>query len=140
MTDVLVVAELAAGKSQKTTLSAIAFAKQVAEGTSGAFDILAIGEGASAAADELAKYGARKVLRAEIAGGYYCEAYAPTVAAAGKNYGVVVACASTFGKDLLPRVAAKIDAGVASDIAGVAIEGGELLYTRPMFAGNVFGT
>ncbi|MEM9073516.1 MAG: electron transfer flavoprotein subunit alpha/FixB family protein, partial [Myxococcota bacterium] len=51
-----------------------------------------------------------------------------------------VACASTFGKDLLPRVAAKIDAGVASDIAGVAIEGGGLLYTRPMFAGNVFGT
>ncbi len=142
MTDVLVVAEIANGKPQKTTLSAVAFAKQVAEGTSGAFDILAIGEGAAGAAEELAKFGARKVLRAEVTGPYYAEAYAPTVAEVAKSagYGVVTACASAFGKDLLPRVAAKLDAGVASDISAVSVEGGELLYTRPMYAGNVFGT
>ncbi len=140
MTDVLVVAELFEGKSRSTTFSAIAFAKQVAEGTSGAFDILAVGESAATAASELAKYGARKVLQAEIAGGYHSEAYAPTVAEASKAYGVVCACASTFGKDLMPRVAAKIGAGVASDISDVAIDGGALLYTRPMYAGNVFGT
>ena len=40
----------------------------------------------------------------------------------------------------MPRVAAKIGAGVASDISAVAVEDGTLHYTRPMYAGNVFGT
>ena len=139
MTDVLVVAELLEGKARKSTLSAITAARQITGATGGAFDILAIGEGAASAAGELAGFGARKVLKAEIAGGYVCEKYAPTVAAVGKGYGVVVACASAYGKDLLPRVAAKLDAGIASDISGITAEGGKLVYKRPMFAGNAFG-
>ncbi len=139
MTDVLVVAELLDGGLRKTTLSAVTFAKQVAEGTGGAFDILAIGEGAQAAADQAASYGARKVLVAEIGGGYLAEKYAPTIAEVGKSYGVVAATASTYGKDLMPRVAARLDAGVASDISGVKIDGGTITYKRPMYAGNVFG-
>ncbi len=140
MTDVLVVAELLEGKARKTTLSAVTAAKQIAEGTGGSFDILAIGEGSAAAAGELAKYGARKVLNAEIAGGYVGEKYAPTVADVGKSHGAVVACATPYGKDLLPRVAAKLGAGVAPDITKITVEGGKPVYTRPMYAGNVFGT
>lgn len=141
MTDVLVVAELFEGNALKASFAAVAFAKQVAEGTSGAYDILVIGEGASGAADALAKQGARKVLRAEIAGHYVAENYAPTVAEVAKGgYGVVVAGATAYGKDLIPRVAGKIDAGVATDISDVSVEGSELLYTRPMYAGNVIGT
>jgi electron transfer flavoprotein alpha subunit len=139
MTDVLVVAELLDGGLRKNTLSAVTFAKQVAEGTGGAFDILAIGEGAQAAADQAASYGARKVLVAEVSGGYFAEGYAPTVAEVGKGYGVIAATASTYGKDLMPRVAARLDAGIASDIAAVKVDGGALHYKRPMYAGNVFG-
>lgn len=140
MTTTLVVAEMAEGKARKTSLSAVAFAKQVAEGTSGAFDILILGEGAAAAAAELTGFGARKVLNTEIAGGYTSEAYAPAIAEAAKGgYDVVVACASTYGKDVLSRVAARVDAGVASDISGVEVDGGALVYTRPMYAGNVRG-
>ncbi|HSN82335.1 MAG TPA: electron transfer flavoprotein subunit alpha/FixB family protein [Polyangiales bacterium] len=140
MANVLVVAELLEGKARKTTQSAITAAKQIAEGTGGSFDILSIGDGAGGAAEELTGYGAGKVLKAEIPGGYTCEKYAATVAEAGKGYDVLVACASAFGKDLLPRVAAKLGAGVASDISAVHTEGGNLSYTRPMYAGNVFGT
>jgi electron transfer flavoprotein alpha subunit len=140
MANVLVVAELLEGKARKTTLCAVTAAKQIAEGTGGSFDILAIGEGAGSAADELAGYGAGKVLKAEIGGGYTCEKYAATAAEVGKGYDVVVACASAYGKDLLPRVAAKLDAGVASDISDVNTDGGKLSYTRPMYAGNVTGT
>ena len=141
MTNVLVVAELLEGKARKTTLSAITAARQITGATGGAFDILAIGEGSANAAAELAGFGARKVLKAEIAGGYVCEKYAPTVAAVAKNgYSVVVATASAYGKDLLPRVAAKIGAGVASDVSGVSAEGGKVVYKRPMYAGNVFGS
>ncbi len=141
MTDILVVGEILEGALRKNTLSAVRFAKEVAEATSGAFDVLVVGEGASAAADEAAKYGARKVLRAEIGGGYVAEKYAPTVATVAKDggYGVVASAAGTTGKDLMPRVAAKLDAGVASDIASVSVDGGKLVYRRPMYAGNVFG-
>jgi electron transfer flavoprotein alpha subunit len=141
MTDVLVVAELMDGGLRRNTLAAVTLAKQIAEGTGGAFDILAIGEGSKAAADEAAKFGARKVLTAEIAGGYYAEAYAPTVAEVSKGgYGVVTATASTYGKDLLPRVAARIGAANISDIRGANVDGGSISYVRPMYAGNVFGT
>jgi electron transfer flavoprotein alpha subunit len=81
------------------------------------------------------------VLKAEVAGGYLAEKYAATIAEVAKSggYGVVTATASTTGKDLMPRVAARLDAGVASDIASVSIDGDKLVYRRPMYAGNVFG-
>jgi electron transfer flavoprotein alpha subunit len=139
MTDVLVVAELLDGQMRKTTLSAVNLAKAVAGGTGGAFDILSIGEGAKASAAKLAKFGARKVLVAEIAGGYLAEKYAPTIADVAKSYGVVTACATTYGKDLMPRVAARLGSGVASDISKVVVEGGKVTYIRPMYAGNALG-
>ncbi len=141
MTDVLVVAELLEGGMRKSTLSAITFAKQVAEGTGGAYDVLAIGEGADNAASQLAGFGARKIFTAEIEGGYVAEKYTPTIAEVAKSggYGVVTATATTYGKDFAPRLAARLDAGVASDISSVAVDGSTLVYRRPMYAGNVFG-
>jgi electron transfer flavoprotein alpha subunit len=141
MTDVLIVAELLDGKPRRSTLSAIAFGKEIAGKTNGAFDVLAIGEGSSGAADELTGYGARKVLRTEVAGGYVAERYAPTIAEVGKSggYGIVAMPASAVGKDLAPRVAGKLDSGIASDIVGVEIANGAPVYKRSMYAGNVFG-
>jgi electron transfer flavoprotein alpha subunit len=141
MTDVLLVAELIDGGLRRNTLAALTVAKQIASSTSGAFDILSIGTGAKNAATELAKFGARKVYVTEISAGYVAEKYAPTVAELAKkgNYGVVTSVASTFGKDLLPRVAAKLGAANISDISAVAFDGGNITYKRPMFAGNVFG-
>jgi electron transfer flavoprotein alpha subunit len=141
MTDVLVVAELIDGGLRRNTLAAVSLAKQVAEGTGGAFDILAIGEGAKNAAAQAAKFGARKVLAAEVAGGYLAEKLAPTVAQVAKGgYGVVTATASTYGKDLLPRLAGKLNAGIASDVSKVSVEGGKVLYKRPVYAGNAYAT
>ena len=140
MTSVLVVAELIEGGLRKTTLSAISAARTIAQGTGGSFDILAIGEGAKNGAQQAAGFGAGKVLATEISGGYRAEAYAATVAAAAKNYGVVITTASTYGKDLLPRVAAKLGAGYAADISKVEVAGGKLQYKRPVYAGNVYAT
>ncbi len=137
MADTLVVAELAEGKIKKTTHAAITFAKQVGA----PFTILVVGAGAKAAAADLAGYGATKVLAAEDAGlaNYRAEAFAPTVIAAAKGFGVIVACASSFGKDLLPRVAAALDAGYATDISAVSKDGDKLVYKRPIYAGNAYG-
>lgn len=140
MADVLVVAELAGGKVRRATHSAITFAREAAGILGGGFSILVIGQGAAGAAGELAAYGAAKIYTTEVSsvGGYVCEHFAPTVAELGKNFGVIVATATAFGKDLIPRVAAKLGAGYAADIEGVVNDGG-LLYKRPMFAGNAYG-
>ncbi|MBX3276282.1 MAG: electron transfer flavoprotein subunit alpha/FixB family protein [Sandaracinaceae bacterium] len=141
MADILVVGEILDGSFRKSSLSAVRFAAEVASATGGAFDILVAGDGAAGAAAEAAKYGARKVLSAQIDGGYVAEKVAATVAKAARDggYAIVTATAGTTGKDLMPRVAAKLGAGVASDIASVSVDGGAITYRRPMYAGNIFG-
>ena len=142
MANILVVAELAEGKVKKTTHSAITFAREAASGTGGSFSILVIGAGAKGAAAELSGFGAAKLIVADDAslGNYLAELFTPTVVAVAKQgFDVVVGAASSFGKDLLPRVAAALEAGFASDIATVKAEGGKLTYRRPMFAGNAYG-
>ena len=139
MANILVVAELHDGHVRKSTHSAITFARNAG----GTFSILVLGAGAKAVAGEVATYGAQKVLVADDASlaAPLAETYAPTIAAVAKNGGfdVVAFCASSFGKDIAPRVAAKLGAGYAPDISGVKDEGGKLVYRRPVFAGNAFG-
>jgi len=141
MADVLVVAEVADGKLKKTTHSAITFAQKAAAALGGSFSILVIGAGATGAAAEAQGFGAAKVLVVDDASlaHYVAERYAPTVATVGKGFAVVVGTASSYGKDLLPRVAARLDAGFASDVTDLLVNGGKLEYKRPMYAGNAFG-
>ncbi len=142
MSNILVVAELHEGAVRKSTHSAITFAREVTKG-GGSFSILVIGGGAKAAAAGVAAYGAAKLLVADSADltNYVCERYAPTVAAVAKagNFDVIVATASSYGKDLAPRVAAKLGAGYAPDISSVKVDGGKLTFRRPIFAGNAYG-
>ena len=142
MSDALVIAELSEdGSVKKATLSAITFAKRALPALGGSFSILILGANSKTAAAELAGYGAAKVLTCEDASfaKYTAENFTPTVAEVGKAFGLIVATATTFGKDLLPRVAARLDAAYAGDCSAVTSEGGKLVYKRPMFAGNVFG-
>lgn len=143
MGNVLVVAELFESKVRKSTLAAITFAKRAAEALGGSYSIIALGSGIGSAAAELATFGAAKVFAADSGAlkDYLCETYAPTVAkvAAAGGFAIVAAPASNFGKDLMPRVAQKLSAGMASDISGFEAQGGALIYRRPMYAGNVIG-
>ncbi len=141
MADVLVVGEVAEGKLKKTTHSSITFAQKAAAALGGSFSILVMGAGAAKAAAEAQGFGAAKILVVDDASiaNYVAERYAPTVANISKGFAVVVGTASAFGKDLLPRVAARLNAGFASDITDVIADGGKLEYKRPMFAGNAFG-
>jgi electron transfer flavoprotein alpha subunit len=143
MGNVLVVAELFESKVRKPTLAAITFAKKAADALGGSYSIIALGSGIGGATAELATFGAAKVYSADNAAlkSYLCETYAPTIAkvAADGGFSIVAAPASNFGKDLMPRVAQRLSAGMASDIAGFDVDGGTLLYKRPMYAGNVVG-
>jgi electron transfer flavoprotein alpha subunit len=70
-----------------------------------------------------------------------CERFAATIAEITKSgaFDTVAFTASSFGKDVAPRVAAKLGAGYAPDITSVQAHGGKRIYRRPMFAGNAFG-
>jgi len=144
MGNVLVVAELAEdGSLKKSTLSAITFAKAALPAVGGSFSILVLGAtGAAAAAEELAKFDAAEVLLVEDGSlaHYTAEHYAPSVAAVGQNFSLLVATATSQGKDLMPRVAARLKAAYAGDCSGVGAAQGKLTFKRPMFAGNAFGT
>jgi len=139
MTRTLVVAEIVEGKVRKSTYSAIAFARQLGA----PFSILALGAGAQSASRELTPFGAEKVFVCDdpSLSNYVCERYAPTVAKVFRDDGfdTVAVTASAFGKDLAPRLAAKLGAGYASDINMVKVEGAKRSYRRPMYAGNAFG-
>jgi electron transfer flavoprotein alpha subunit len=126
---------------RKPTLSAVAYALKLKEIDGSAFDVLLPGPGAGDAAASIKGCGADKILTVEDEEiqSYRAEGYAPVVAeiAGDGDYTTVAACANTYGKDLMPRVAALLDAGMASDLVDVEKDGDELLYTRPMYAGNV---
>jgi len=142
MSDVLVVAELTEqGQLRSATLSAITFAKQAQQVLGGKLAILVLGSSARTAAAELTGYGAEKLIVCEDASlaHYTAEHFSPTVAEVGKKYALLVATATSTGKDLMPRVAARLDAAYAGDCAGVSGEGNRLVYKRPMYAGNAFG-
>lgn len=140
MPNVLVIAEMLEGKVRKSTHSAITFARQAG----GTFSILVMGQGAKAAAAEVTGFGAAKVLVCDDAylAAPVAERFAPTIAEVAKKGGfdVVAVTASSFGKDIAPRVAGKLGAGYAPDISGVTVDGGKLVYRRPVFAGNAYAT
>ena len=135
--NILCVAEIGAGKVKKSTLSTIAFAKQLGAN----FSLLVVGAGASQAAQELVAFGAAKILVADDPSMTFpiCERIAPTDAAVGQGFDVVVFCASAAGKDIAPRVATKLGAGYATDIAAVKAEGAALHFKRPMWRRPLHG-
>ncbi len=141
MAKTLVVGEMFEGSVRKPTLSAVAFAVKLQELSGGTFDVLLPGAGAAGAAGSVKGCGAQKVITVEDDElvTYRAEAYAPVVAAVAKDggYDVVVACSDAYGKDLMPRAAAILEAGMASEVVGLDKDGDTLVYTRPMFAGNV---
>ncbi|MBV9949163.1 MAG: electron transfer flavoprotein subunit alpha/FixB family protein [Myxococcales bacterium] len=135
----LVIAELADGAVKRATQSALAFAAQLGAPVT----ILAMGAKAAEAAKQLTGFGAQKLLVCDDPALAHpvAERLAPTVAKIAKEGGfdTVAVTASTFGKDLAPRVAAKLGAGYAPDINRVKVEGAKRSYRRPMYAGNAFG-
>lgn len=105
-------------------------------------EVAAIGKIPSEATADLAKFGAAKVHSLNGAGldKYSPEGYANalhTFIVAG-SFDYVFAGATSLGKDLLPRLATKFDAGMASEVTNFVMEGDKFAGTRPLFAGKCF--
>jgi electron transfer flavoprotein alpha subunit len=140
MSNVLILAEHHAGAPRKASLHALSAGRELASRTGGRLSVALLGSGLGPVAAELAAYGADvHVADAPVLGDPLAEAWAPVVAdlarAAGATH--VGAAATALGKDLLPRVAARLEAGMASEVLGFGGEGSAVTFRRPMWAGNV---
>jgi electron transfer flavoprotein alpha subunit len=140
MSNVLLVAEHLHGKFPKTTLIGLTAAKELAAKTGGKCLGLVLGQGIDGLAAELAEHGVDVIaVDAPAVAHYVADAYTTAIAEIVKQKGVeiVVATATAVGKDLLPRVAARLDAGIAPDITGIV---DAKTFHRPMWAGNLIAT
>ena len=121
---------------RSTSLPAITAARELGKHHGGPVVGLVLGASTGAGAAEAAKY-VDKVVRYEAAGlgALMAESYAPVLAAAVRQLGAtaLVGSATSSGKDVLPRAAALLEAGMASDIIAVLSGKG---FRRPTYAGN----
>jgi len=134
----LVLAEHDNETLKSATLHAVAAASKLGEEV----HVLVAGHNAMPAAEAAAGLdGVAKVLRADAP--HFAQPTAENVTAqilavvGGGQYKHVVAAATGFGKNVLPRVAAKLDVAQVSDIT--AIESPDT-FVRPIYAGNAFAT
>ncbi|WP_444886122.1 electron transfer flavoprotein subunit alpha/FixB family protein [Microbulbifer sp. JMSA008] len=133
---ILVIAEHDNAELKGATLNTIAAAKAIG----GDIAVLVAGAGCSAVADAAAKVdGVSKVLLADNAAYEHqlAENVAKLVADLGKDYGHILAPATTTGKNMLPRAAALLDVQPISDI--ISVENADT-FKRPIYAGNVIAT
>ena len=132
----LVIAEHDNQSLKAATLNAVAAALQC----SPEVDVLVAGSGADAAAAAAAQIaGVRKVIQIDGANlaDQLAEPLAAQILSVAKSYSHVLAPATANGKNVLPRVAAKLDVAQLSDITKVVSPD---TFERPIYAGNAIAT
>ncbi len=135
---VLLIAEHHEGALKQGTLNALSAALCL----DGSVDVLAVGQGAGAAAEEVAGYtGVGRVLISDAVA--YADQSVENVAALAVElvnksaYAHVVAASTAYGKNLLPRIAALLDVAQISDVIEIISQD---TFVRPFYAGNALAT
>lgn len=146
MANVLAFAEGRGGALRKVALEVVSAARTLADATGGGevHALLVGAAGIAAQAARLAAHGADRVLVAEHAGftNYNPEATAALVAERARSggYRAVLFAASAHGRDLAPRVAAKLEAAMLSDVISLEASGDAIVARHPAYAGKVLAT
>lgn len=144
--NVYVFAEQRDGVIQKVAYELIGKAKELATDLGQEVVAVVLGDGIQAAAAELFKHGADQVLvvDAPVLGEYSTEPYAKALTAIikAKEPEIVIYGATAIGRDLAPRISARVHTGLTADCTRLEIdpETKGLLMTRPAFGGNIMAT
>jgi len=145
MANILAFAESRNGELRKVALETVTAARKLADATGGEVHALLVGApGISAKSDQLAQHGSDVVYVCEHDGfaQYNPEATAAIAAdrvKAGGYRGVLFAT-SALGRDLAPRVAGRLAAGIVTDVTAVELTGDTLTVKHPMNIGKVIAT
>lgn len=137
---VLVFVESKDGKLRNVSFEALTVAKQLADG--GEVTAALFGTGATEFVQEVSQYGPDKVyvLEDEALVAYTTDAYTQALCQVIEEVQaeVILLGHTAIGKDVAPRVAARLGAGLASDCTGADLENGDIVFTRPIYAGKAF--
>ncbi|HHY20608.1 MAG TPA: electron transfer flavoprotein subunit alpha/FixB family protein [Bacilli bacterium] len=128
------------GELRNVSFEAIAAAQVVADG--GEVVATLFGESVGSLGDEMIQYGADRVVKVENAAlkEYTTDAYQQAllqVIDSEQPEGLIIGHTAA-GKDLSPRIAMKLDAGLISDAVNVENDGGDIVFTRPIYSGKAF--
>jgi len=136
MADVLAVAESKRGSLAGVSREVVTVARELADPLGGSLAVAVHG----APGRELADWGADRILQFESdrLGSGRTDLLAAALAehVGGHGYGAVVFAATATGRDLAPRVAAKLRVPLLTDVTGVRVDDGQCVVTRPVFAGK----
>ncbi len=137
---VLVLAEIRDGKLRNVSLEGLAAARKVSQ--DGEVIAAVFGSDAGAQTSTLGHYGADAVYVVDNAKldqytpSAYVQAFTELIEAIKPD--VILAGHTAIGKDLAPRVAAKLEIGLISDATDLTVENGEIVFTRPIYSGKAF--
>jgi electron transfer flavoprotein alpha subunit len=140
--DVLVFAEVRGGEFKKINLELVTAAGKLAAKSGGAAHIAVLGGSIDKAVAEAMALAVKKVfvVSSPLLENYSTEGYASGLEAVVRQAdpAIVLFGATTLGKDLSARVAARCGASLMTDCVDVDFEGGVLKAKRPVFSGKVY--
>lgn len=142
MTKILAYAESRDNRIKNAGFEAASTALKMAKELGYELETLLIGSNVSQVANELGKFGIKKVLTVENESleKYSTTAYSKILAEVCKQReaDIILLSATALGKDLGPRTAAKLEGGLAVDCTGLHVENSEIIATRPVYAGKAY--
>ena len=137
---VLAYVEQRGGELKKNAFETVTAARNLAAQSGGSFSVLLVGDQVASLAPALGEYGATDVITVEEPrlSQFAPGAVASAIAQVAKSEGAqaVILSNTSHGKDLAPRVAVKLGAGLAPDIVALEVRGDKAVATRPVFAGK----
>jgi electron transfer flavoprotein alpha subunit len=140
MSTIVAFAEQRNGQFKKTAFEVVRAARTAADQLNADVIALVIGSTVASIAPALGGYGATKVIVVDDAAFelYSTTAYAKAIAEIVQSLSadILFLPASALGKDVAPRVAIKLSAGLASDCTAISVSGGTVMATRPVYAGK----
>jgi electron transfer flavoprotein alpha subunit len=144
MPTMVIFAEHRDGKLRRASLEAVAEARRLAGALKASVHAVVVGSGVEGLASELGAHGADTVHifdQAELAA-YATEPYARAVAqvVAVEKPSIVLVPFTSMGRDLAPRLAARVGAGLVSDCVALKVKDGRLEARRPIYAGKAYAT
>jgi electron transfer flavoprotein alpha subunit len=141
---ILTFAEHRDGRLRRPALEAVAEARRLGEILGATVQAVLIGSGVAPLAAEAASYGADRVhvFDAPELAAYATEVWARLLAQviAQEKPSVVLVPFTAMGKDVAPRVAARVGGGLVSDCTQLQVKDGRLEARRPMYAGKALAT
>jgi len=138
---VLIFAEQVDGNFRKVAYEAVSEGRRQADTLGEAVTAVVLGSGVDGIAGELGKYGADKILVGDdpALADYTTDAYTNVLFDIVKDNGprILLLGASSQGKDLSARLAARLGVGLAMDCIALKLDGEKLIATRPVYGGKV---